>query len=161
MQAISIMSFNEWNEGTQIEPASTLASAPHSDSPYLSYGESAPEDFYLTRTEHWTEKWANRDCKVLNRSHWFKSQYESEIATHLEKEDADYTAAAIKAEAAGTKTPQQTLQYIGGLKVEGAPIKPEAPPIKLEKPTRPKQKRAAKAKAKSKVTGRSEEDRDL
>ena len=46
---VGVTSFNEWHEGTQIEPA-----APHGtpDFTYLDYGAQGP-DWYLDRTRHW------------------------------------------------------------------------------------------------------------
>jgi hypothetical protein len=52
---VTITSFNEWGEGTQIEPAAPRAG-------YLSYNGSwglqglAAEDSYLTRTAYWTAR---------------------------------------------------------------------------------------------------------
>lgn len=46
---ISITSFNEWHEGTQIEPAKPYKGAEFT---YLDYG-SLPTDYYLTRTAYW------------------------------------------------------------------------------------------------------------
>ena len=82
------MSYNEWIEGTQIEPATK--SPPNEN--YISYGEAEPEDFYLARTAHWTDSWRSRDCRGFNQSHWFKSQYESDISAYLAKEDAERAA---------------------------------------------------------------------
>lgn len=54
----SITSFNEWHEGTNIEPAlygkSTVASLTRPARGYLNYG-SDPE-FYLTKTKQWVER---------------------------------------------------------------------------------------------------------
>lgn len=50
---ISITSFNEWHEGTQIEPASPKQS---SDFTYLDYG-SLPASYYLDRTAFWLNRW--------------------------------------------------------------------------------------------------------
>lgn len=46
---IAITSFNEWHEGTQIEPAMPYSSG---DRDYLDYTPQAP-DHYLQRTRHW------------------------------------------------------------------------------------------------------------
>lgn len=51
--AISITSFNEWHEGTQIEPAVPKQIEGYT---YLDYGERAP-GWYLERTRHWVEQW--------------------------------------------------------------------------------------------------------
>lgn len=50
---ISITSFNEWHEGTQIEPAVPKQIDGYT---YLDYGERAP-GWYLERTRHWVEQW--------------------------------------------------------------------------------------------------------
>ena len=50
--AISITSYNEWGEGTQIEGARTHTSK--AGEVYLGYEPHAP-DFYLQRTSQWTE----------------------------------------------------------------------------------------------------------
>lgn len=50
---VGITSFNEWHEGTQIEPA-TPFSSPAFD--YLNYEPLAP-DYYLKRTAYWINKW--------------------------------------------------------------------------------------------------------
>lgn len=51
---VGITSFNEWHEGTQIEPAVPKRVA---DFTYLDYGPLAP-DYYLDRTAHWIRKLA-------------------------------------------------------------------------------------------------------
>lgn len=51
--AISITSFNEWHEGTQIEPAVPKQIEGYT---YLDYGKRAP-DWYLQRTRYWLERW--------------------------------------------------------------------------------------------------------
>ncbi|KAF4714885.1 hypothetical protein FOZ62_009081 [Perkinsus olseni] len=55
---VSITSFNEWHEGTNIEPAvdgkSSVASLKWPSREYLSYGTD-PE-FYLTKTRQWAER---------------------------------------------------------------------------------------------------------
>lgn len=51
--AITLTSFNEWGEGTQIEPA-----RPHTTrngSRYEDYGEDS-ENFYMERTHFWSHK---------------------------------------------------------------------------------------------------------
>lgn len=50
---ISITSFNEWHEGTQIEPAVPKQIDGYK---YLDYEERAP-DWYLERTRYWRDKW--------------------------------------------------------------------------------------------------------
>lgn len=49
---IGITSFNEWHEGTQIEPAVPFACKEFT---YLDYSPLAP-DYYLTRTAYWVAK---------------------------------------------------------------------------------------------------------
>ena len=57
--SVTITSFNEWHEGTQIEPAAP----PHRHGPYryLSYNGAwglhgvAAEDAYLARTRYWSD----------------------------------------------------------------------------------------------------------
>ena len=51
--AIAITSFNEWHEGTQIEPAVPKKIEGYT---YLDYQERAP-DWYLERTYYWLERW--------------------------------------------------------------------------------------------------------
>lgn len=46
---IGITSFNEWHEGTQIEPAVPFKSSSYL---YLDYASKKP-DFYLRRTKYW------------------------------------------------------------------------------------------------------------
>lgn len=51
---VSVTSFNEWHEGTQIEPAEP-AQTGEKNFTYLSYEPEDP-DFYLRETRHWVEK---------------------------------------------------------------------------------------------------------
>ena len=51
---VSVTSFNEWHEGTQIEPAEP-AQTRDKNFTYLSYEPEDP-DFYLRETRHWVEK---------------------------------------------------------------------------------------------------------
>lgn len=50
---ISITSFNEWHEGTQIEPAVPKEIPGYR---YEDYGSRAP-DYYLERTRYWIQQW--------------------------------------------------------------------------------------------------------
>ncbi|MFM2155410.1 MAG: glycoprotein endo-alpha,2-mannosidase [Bacteroidota bacterium] len=50
---IAVTSFNEWHEGTQIEPAQSYQ---FKDAVYLDY-EGLPNDYYLTRTRYWLNIW--------------------------------------------------------------------------------------------------------
>ncbi|SDY93606.1 glycoprotein endo-alpha-1,2-mannosidase [Lysobacter sp. yr284] len=50
---IGITSFNEWHEGTQIEPATTFR---HRAFDYLDYAPRAP-DYYLKRTGYWLKRY--------------------------------------------------------------------------------------------------------
>ncbi len=52
-EIISITSFNEWHEGTQIEPA---VPKKIEDYTYLDYAPRAP-DYYLHRTRHWVNRY--------------------------------------------------------------------------------------------------------
>ncbi len=51
-EIVSITSFNEWHEGTQIEPAIPKSIPGYT---YLDYGTRAP-DYYLIRTREWIER---------------------------------------------------------------------------------------------------------
>ena len=53
---VSITSFNEWHEGTQIEPAKP---ASNKDFTYLDYEPEGP-DFYLGLTKWWVQQFADR-----------------------------------------------------------------------------------------------------
>ncbi|MFM7015215.1 MAG: glycoside hydrolase family 99 protein [Bacteroidota bacterium] len=50
---IGVTSFNEWHEGTQIEPAKSYQ---YNDAIYLDY-EGLPDDYYLTKTRYYLQKW--------------------------------------------------------------------------------------------------------
>lgn len=56
---ISITSFNEWHEGTQIEPAKSQKSNKVSSFTYESY-EKGDEEFYLKKTKENVEKFLNK-----------------------------------------------------------------------------------------------------
>ena len=58
---ISITSFNEWQEGTQIE---TAVPKQYQDVTYLDYKPGSP-DHYLQLTRKWVEKFRNTDKSVL------------------------------------------------------------------------------------------------
>jgi len=49
---LSITSFNEWHEGTQIEAAVSRAGGSAGGRVYLDYGEGGPDTF-LQRTRYW------------------------------------------------------------------------------------------------------------
>ena len=53
LQVVSITSFNEWGEGTQIEPCLPVNGALASE--YSDYGVLGPEG-YLDRTASWTQR---------------------------------------------------------------------------------------------------------
>lgn len=48
---VSITSFNEWHEGSQIEAAKPYQSTTYK---YMDYSP-LPEDYYLTKTRDWAE----------------------------------------------------------------------------------------------------------
>mmetsp|Transcript_93809 Transcript_93809/g.265325 ORF Transcript_93809/g.265325 Transcript_93809/m.265325 type:complete len:394 (-) Transcript_93809:90-1271(-) len=58
--AVSVTSYNEWGEGTQIEPAQ-----PYTSPQGRRYQDYLPEgpDFYLRRTAHWAGEFRNKACK--------------------------------------------------------------------------------------------------
>ena len=63
---VSITSFNEWHEGTQIEPAIPNAIT---DFTYLSYEPDSP-DIYLTLTRTWVDQFVQ--FKNLNKTSFLK-----------------------------------------------------------------------------------------
>ncbi|WP_199768721.1 LamG-like jellyroll fold domain-containing protein [Sphingobacterium sp. HMA12] len=55
-ELISITSFNEWHEGSQIEPATPFSSSAFT---YLDYGNLSPE-YYLDRTAYWVSRFVQK-----------------------------------------------------------------------------------------------------
>lgn len=53
---IAITSFNEWHEGTQIEPAKSVS---NKDFTYLDYEPEGP-DFYLNLTKWWVQQFTEK-----------------------------------------------------------------------------------------------------
>jgi glycoprotein endo-alpha-1,2-mannosidase len=53
---VAITSFNEWHEGTQIEPAKPLSITGFT---YLDYSPLA-NDYYITRTRYWTDRFLKK-----------------------------------------------------------------------------------------------------
>lgn len=56
---VAITSFNEWHEGTQIEPAKP---ASNKDFTYLDYEPEGP-DFYLNLTKLWVSQFSDKYSK--------------------------------------------------------------------------------------------------
>ncbi len=56
---ISLTSFNEWHEGTQLEEAVSATEKGEGGYVYLSYAPGEP-DFYLRRTAEWVGKFRER-----------------------------------------------------------------------------------------------------
>lgn len=73
---VAVTTFNEWHEGTQIEPAVAGASRPNGEA-YLDYGALPPEG-YLTKTREWAEvfldyEWpqtAKLQLRMITTSDW-------------------------------------------------------------------------------------------
>ena len=61
---ISVTSFNEWGEGTQIEEAVPKATK-NASFTYLSYEPEGP-DFYLLETRKWIMKFVNSSSASLS-----------------------------------------------------------------------------------------------
>ena len=57
---VTITSYNEWGEGTQVEGAFPHISA-NGSKMYADYSPEAPQ-FYMERTKYWVEQ-AKRDCQ--------------------------------------------------------------------------------------------------
>ena len=51
---ISVTSFNEWHEGTQIEPAIPFQ---YNEYNYIDYSPHS-ENYYLERTKYWVNKYS-------------------------------------------------------------------------------------------------------
>jgi glycoprotein endo-alpha-1,2-mannosidase len=61
-KVVSVTSFNEWHEGTQIEPAVPRQTKDKKPYVYCSY-EPEETDFYLRETRHWIESFVSKDEK--------------------------------------------------------------------------------------------------
>lgn len=59
-KAVSITSFNEWHEGSQVEPAITKETS--DGYKYLDYSPNSPE-FYLELTKIWVDKFTEEITK--------------------------------------------------------------------------------------------------
>lgn len=63
--AVSITSYNEWGEGTQIEPAQKYRSP--SGLPYRDYGRYTEPDVYLQKTREWSDNYKTSQCQASGR----------------------------------------------------------------------------------------------
>ena len=120
LQAVSVLSFNEWNEGTQIEPATN---APPKDA-YSTYGALQSENFYLEKTLEWAASWAVRDCTRLNETHWVRSRTIQDWATQIAADDEQTPQAAEEGTRSATR--KQQIDDMNAMNIKGESTGPAA-----------------------------------